>query len=123
MYLRSCEEVNYCPSSNITARNDSQNGSNEKIASDRIQAKINVFPNPFIDAFEIDFLVEQSDEYIFKLYSAEGKLVETIYAGYMRKYEHFSMEIPSTSLEKGLYILRESNSSGDFQESLRLIKQ
>lgn len=121
--LGSCEEVNYCPSSNIIARNGSQNGSNEKMASEKIQAKINVFPNPFIEAFEIDFLVEQSDEYIFKLYSTQGKLVKTIYAGYMRKNEHFSMEIPSATLEKGLYILRGSNSSGDFQESLRLIKQ
>ena len=115
--LGSCEEVNFCSTnnSNLLSRFAESN--------DITNNQLNVSPNPFVESFEIDFTVETADNYLITLYSIQGELIKVIFNGDLGKGEHLSLEFPSSLMESGLYLLRSNNSNGNYNETIRIVKQ
>lgn len=70
------------------------------------QEFINVFPNPSSNHFFINFKIPQSGKVSLQLYDLQGKLVKNIYEGLVEKDTSKVMQVKTSMLQTGVYIIR-----------------
>ena len=81
-----------------------------------------VFPNPFSAKTNLTLALKTSKDYQINLLNADGRLVQTIYKGYLEQGSH-QFEVEGNSLKNGLYICQIVNAKGRLQDEIRLLKQ
>jgi len=80
-----------------------------------------VFPNPMTDIISVDFEIDKPQVCFFKLYDAQGNLIETIFAKKVKQGSNlFSMNL--AHLSSGIYTLRIEGEKG-YQHNHKILKK
>ena len=72
----------------------------------------NVYPNPFSSSFTFSFKPAEASNSIFRLYDMNGKVVATLFSGYVKKGLQQTINFNGSKLPPGIYILRLQTASG-----------
>jgi hypothetical protein len=76
------------------------------IAKAETEAELNVFPNPFSNATNLEFTLAQAGNYQVQLIDMKGALVKVIAEGEGEINKHYSHEINGENMPTGMYIVR-----------------
>jgi hypothetical protein len=79
-----------------------------------------VYPNPFNSAVLIRFNAASSGTYRLDLYDLNGKLIQSLYNGYVQKGMFQQVKIQAEGMVNGMYICRLQTPAGVLQRKLIL---
>jgi hypothetical protein len=115
-----CEsnEVNYYREVNqgIILTESSTNKQNENIPAN---FQISAFPVPFLNTFNVKIALPESKSLVINIFDLQGRVVETIYRGYVTEGEHF-FSYDLEHLQFGSYICRID--AGAYSKTFKIIK-
>ena len=80
----------------------------------------NVYPNPAQDYFSVEFSLDKVEYLSFELYDARGKLVKVLLRDWIKINKHL-FSFKTSSLDKGLYILKIQGNYGTIIEKKLVI--
>jgi hypothetical protein len=88
-----------------------------QIASDNLQVS-GIFPNPFTTSVTFAFTSHQSGKVSIKLFDMNGKMVASVFDGYVQKGVFQKIIFEGSKLPAGSYISRMQTSSGSSEQKL-----
>ena len=77
-----------------------------------------VFPNPFTNSVTFSFKTQESGTASIRLYDMNGKMVATVFNGYVQKGILQQTNFDGSKLPAGTYISRLQTSSGSWEQKL-----
>ena len=86
--------------------------------SETAQSTLAAFPNPFINTVSFSFKATESGPASLRLYDMNGKLVATIFNGFVRKGPVQKVNFDGSKLPAGMYISRLQTASGFTEQKI-----
>lgn len=114
-FLGGCEAEGLTKSTSITSSVDKKQLLHE-------QEFINVYPNPSSDHFFFSFKASRTGKVSLRLYDLQGKLVKTIYEGFLEKGMFKNIKIETGKLPGGMYVTRLQTNDGVNDKTIMIIK-
>ncbi len=108
-----------CDNTSVPIAKSSIEGSNSKInALSIVENKLESFPNPFVNNITFSFKTAESGKATIKLYDLNGKLLATVFDGFVQKGIEQKVTYHGSKLPAGLYLSRLQTPSGTIENRL-----